>query len=163
MNHIARRAQLDASTRNKGNHGGIDHDGDNEMYAEEDSNNPHLIMDSVEESDINYENSDGDEGHGGLDNKENVDKSNEENSGHKFSSDKGSKARVLDVNEREGCASMHVPGQGIKLFHYSNLYDGITTQSSVYSNSATDSVVAALNGFNSCILCYGQTGAYRQI
>ena len=90
--------------------------------------------------------------------KNNMENHSEEGLSSKFAVGKGFAARVIDLNAAAGCASMHVPGVGVKQFHFSNLFDGISTQSIVYSSCASDSIVAALNGFNSCILCYGQTG-----
>lgn len=71
----------------------------------------------------------------------------------------GDTARVIDVNEDKGCVSMHVPGMGVRPFHFSNLYDGHASQQTVFDTSASDSITAALNGFNACVLCYGQTGS----
>lgn len=92
-----------------------------------------------------------------------TDNLHEESLSSKFAVGKGFAARVIDLNISAGCASMHVPGVGVKQFHFSNLYDGISSQSAVYSTSANDSIVAALNGFNSCILCYGQTGKLKPL
>ena len=88
----------------------------------------------------------------------NMENHSEEGLSSKFAVGKGFAARVIDLNAAAGCSSMHVPGVGVKQFHFSNLFDGTSTQSVVYSSCASDSIVAALNGFNSCILCYGQTG-----
>ena len=66
-------------------------------------------------------------------------------------------ARVIDVNENKGCASMHVPGMGVRPCFFSSLYDGDASQQKVFDNSACDAVSAALTGFNACVLHYGQT------
>ena len=52
---------------------------------------------------------------------------------------------------------MHVPGMGVRPFFFSSLYDGQASQQIVFDNSACDAVLAALNGFNACVLLYGQT------
>ena len=52
---------------------------------------------------------------------------------------------------------MHVPGMGVRPFFFSSLYDGPATQQTVFDNSACDAVSSALNGFNACVLLYGQT------
>jgi hypothetical protein len=46
----------------------------------------------------------------------------------KFSSMIGKTARVISVDEKNGCASMHVPGMGVRPFHFSNLFDGAASQ-----------------------------------
>jgi hypothetical protein len=71
----------------------------------------------------------------------------------------GPNAKVLQVNEKHSFVSMHMSGVGIKPFHFSKAHDGESSQSRVYENSVRDSVVASVNGFNTTVLCYGQTGA----
>jgi hypothetical protein len=48
---------------------------------------------------------------------------------------------------------------GVRNFQFAQLHDGMAPQNTIYNGSASDSVVAALNGYNSCVLCYGQTGS----
>jgi kinesin family protein 5 len=54
---------------------------------------------------------------------------------------------------------MFQPGAGIRPFVFARVFDQEASQEDVYENTARSSVCAALNGFNSCLLCYGQTGA----
>merc|ERR1719428_547231 len=54
---------------------------------------------------------------------------------------------------------MFQPGAGIRPFVFARVFDGDSTQEHVYENTARGSVCAAVNGFNACLLCYGQTGA----
>ena len=39
----------------------------------------------------------------------------------------------------------------IKSYNYSRVYDNKCIQQNIYDNSVNDSIVAALNGFNSCV------------
>ena len=68
-------------------------------------------------------------------------------------------ARILDTNQKKSCVTMHVPGSGVRPFHFNNVFVDKTRQQQVYNDSARDLVTAALNGMNSCLLCYGQTGS----
>ena len=68
------------------------------------------------------------------------------------------RAGIVEVNDRTSCVTMHVPGAGVRPFHYAAVHTGEATQQQVYRRSAQDAVAAALNGFNACIMCYGQTG-----
>jgi hypothetical protein len=68
-------------------------------------------------------------------------------------------ARVIDINESKARIAMHVAGTGVRPFQFANVYDGGASQRAVFEGSVGDSVVAALNGFNACVLCYGQTGS----
>jgi len=68
------------------------------------------------------------------------------------------RAGIVEVNDRTSCVTMHVPGAGVRPFHYAAVHKGDATQQQVYSKSAQDAVAAALNGLNACIMCYGQTG-----
>eukprot|EP01033_Poteriospumella_lacustris_P001990 gene1990-1449_t len=68
-------------------------------------------------------------------------------------------ARVVEVNDKASFVSMHVPGSGVRPFHFSHVYTPTITQEMVYEKTARDSVEAALNGCNACVLCYGQTGS----
>lgn len=43
---------------------------------------------------------------------------------------------------------------GVRNFQFAQLYDGATTQNAIYSGSASDSVVASLNGLVTLILIY---------
>ena len=156
LNHISKRAKIDANSKNSTLQDNNEDDAEDAAF-EDDGNNfleanvtADLLVENTIRDDVQ------DDVHGSFENKEN----NDSNFNSKFSTPKNATARVIDLNEKVGCASLHVPGTGVKQFHFSNLYDGESSQSSVYSNSACDSVVAALNGYNSCILCYGQTGKY---
>ena len=68
-------------------------------------------------------------------------------------------AKVVDINEKKACISMHLGGAGVRAFAFSCVNDASTTQNKMYQKGAQESVMAALNGFNACLLCYGQTGA----
>lgn len=82
--------------------------------------------------------------------------------------------KIVDVNTKNSFVSMHIPGQGVKSFHYKKVFHekGVTTgggrgglsaaynsQANVYKNSTKESVLSVMNGYNACILCYGQTGS----
>ena len=158
MEHISKRAQIDARNKNANNMDKSEASISRKVSEENSSvlEEFDLLRMSSDESDrvgnsVDLANED----------KINVENQCEESSSSKFAVGKGFAARVIDLNAVAGCASMHVPGVGVKQFHFSNLFDGISTQSIVYSSCASDSIVAALNGFNSCILCYGQTGKYK--
>eukprot|EP01041_Mallomonas_annulata_P001896 gene1896-3673_t len=77
----------------------------------------------------------------------------------KFGAAEGNLPRVLDVNREGACVSMSCPGAGIKPFNFFSVFPGNCLQKDVYENGAKDLVAGVLNGFNSCLLCYGQTGA----
>ena len=49
-------------------------------------------------------------------------------------------------------------GSGVRPFHYTNVHTSSAEQHEVYGKSAQDAVASVLNGFNACIMCYGQTG-----
>ena len=88
--------------------------------------------------------------------------------------------RIVDVNEEKAAVSMHVPGLGVRPFLFNRLglqlfssctayhtyihacmhrvFDGSSSQESVFEKTVTDTVSAVMTGFNACILCYGQTG-----
>lgn len=65
--------------------------------------------------------------------------------------------RCLAVQKRG--VHMYVEGAGLRSFTFSGAYDGTASQEDVYIGAGRDAVLAALNGFNSCLLCYGQTGS----
>lgn len=155
LDHIAKRAQIDASNR----FNSYPSEGD---FRYDESNVAQLDLETVELTESTVQ---------GLEDT-NIDEDSErslevaqdradrahENSSDRFSSSKGTTARVIDINAQAGCLTMHIAGMGVRPFHFSNLYDGNASQSSVYYSSSSDSVAAALNGYNSCVLCYGQTG-----
>ena len=66
--------------------------------------------------------------------------------------------RIVDVNEEKAAVSLHVPGLGVRPFLFNSVFDGSSSQDKVYQNTLLDTVSAVLNGYNACILCYGQTG-----
>ena len=70
----------------------------------------------------------------------------------------GKNAKVVDLNEEKGVVNMYANGVGIKAFHFAHVFGADTSQTKVYNNSLKDSVVACLNGYNTALLCYGQTG-----
>jgi len=53
---------------------------------------------------------------------------------------------------------MYVPGMGVRPFPFSRVFSGSTTQATCYDQCARQAICAALNGWNACILAYGQTG-----
>eukprot|EP01036_Dinobryon_divergens_P032793 gene32793-42451_t len=67
--------------------------------------------------------------------------------------------RIVDVNEDKAAVSMHVPGLGVRPFLFNRVFDGSSSQESVFEKTLTDTVSAVMTGFNACILCYGQTGS----
>jgi kinesin family protein 5 len=80
--------------------------------------------------------------------------------GPRWRKDRGeTSARILDTSREKACVTMHVPGSGVRPFHFNNVFIDKTNQQTIYNDSARDLVTAALNGMNSCLLCYGQTGS----
>jgi hypothetical protein len=69
-------------------------------------------------------------------------------------------ARLVEVNSNAHFVSMHVPGTGVRPFHFSTVYaaNHDYAQEEMYQQTTRDSIQAVLNGNNACILCYGQTG-----
>jgi len=76
-----------------------------------------------------------------------------------FADDDGAagRAKVLAVTPTR--AVMFVPGAGVRPFHFAHVFSPKATQDAVYANAARGSVLAALNGYNACLMCYGQTGS----
>merc|ERR1719377_396390 len=54
---------------------------------------------------------------------------------------------------------MFQPGAGVRPFIFRRVFDGECSQQRLFTMAARSPVVAALNGFNACLLCYGQTGS----
>jgi hypothetical protein len=80
--------------------------------------------------------------------------------GPRWRKDRGeTSARILDTSHEKSCVTMHVPGSGVRPFHFNNVFVDKANQQTIYNDSARDLVTAALNGMNSCLLCYGQTGS----
>ena len=75
-----------------------------------------------------------------------------------FVSKKIERAGIVEINDKTACVAMHIPGAGVKPFHYSSVLKGEASQRHVYEKSAQDAIVSILNGFNAAIMCYGQTG-----
>ena len=67
------------------------------------------------------------------------------------------KPRILKVLDTK--AVMYVPGLGVKSFVFNRVFNGEANQFNVYEEAAHRPIIAALNGFNACIICYGQTGS----
>ena len=81
-------------------------------------------------------------------------------SGPRWRKDRGeTTARILDTNPSKSSVAMHVPGSGVRTFHFNNVFTDKCNQKTIYDDTARDLVSAALNGMNSCLLCYGQTGS----
>jgi hypothetical protein len=68
-------------------------------------------------------------------------------------------ARVVEVNKYQNYVSMHIPGSGIRPFHFSYVHDAKIKQVNLYETTIKESISSVLNGCNSCIMCYGQTGS----
>jgi hypothetical protein len=71
---------------------------------------------------------------------------------------KSERAGIVEINSETSTVCMHVPGAGVRPFHYTAVHKGEASQQSVYEKSAQEAVTAVLNGFNACLMCYGQTG-----
>ena len=69
----------------------------------------------------------------------------------------GPSPKVLAVTPTR--AVMFVPGAGVRPFHFARVFPPEATQCAVYADAARSSVLAALNGYNACVMCYGQTGS----
>ena len=67
--------------------------------------------------------------------------------------------RVIAVDNKHSVCALYVPGIGLRPFHFANVFSDTNDQQYIYHRVAEYSVVATLNGFNSCLLCYGQTGS----
>ena len=91
-------------------------------------------------------------------------------------------SKIVDINTSKSFVSMHIPGQGIKSFHHSKVFHSKPTdkadfsfatlaangyrrapvsqnsQQYVYENATMESIFSLMNGYNACLLCYGQTG-----
>ena len=65
-------------------------------------------------------------------------------------------AKVLDISSSNSCISMNVPGSGVRPFYFARVFEEKCKQQEVYERAARDLVGSCLNGFNSCLLCYGQ-------
>lgn len=50
---------------------------------------------------------------------------------------------------------------GVRTFQFMSVHDGPTTQENIYEDCCKEMVTATLNGYNSSVLCYGQTGVPR--
>mmetsp|Transcript_20450 Transcript_20450/g.45697 ORF Transcript_20450/g.45697 Transcript_20450/m.45697 type:complete len:610 (-) Transcript_20450:109-1938(-) len=72
---------------------------------------------------------------------------------------KAEKAGIVQVDDKTGTVCMHIPGAGVKAFHYSTVHQPEASQEQVYEKDAQDAISAVLHGLNACIMCYGQTGA----
>lgn len=80
--------------------------------------------------------------------------------GPRWRKDRGElSARILDASHEKSCVTMHVPGSGVRPFHFNKVFPDKTNQLTVYNTAARDLITAALNGMNSCLMCYGQTGS----
>jgi uncharacterized protein YchJ len=77
-----------------------------------------------------------------------------------FQSKKAERAGIVEIDTAGSTVCMHVPGVGVRPYHYAAVHAGTATQLEVYERSAQDAVCAVLNGHNSCVMCYGQTGTF---
>lgn len=84
---------------------------------------------------------------------------NKNNDGEGFWKKNSESAKVVDINEKKSCVSMMIGGVGVRNFSFANVNDSSVNQTKMYEKSAQESIIAALNGFNACLLCYGQTGS----
>jgi hypothetical protein len=71
---------------------------------------------------------------------------------------KAETARLVDINQSNSFVSMHIPGSGVRPFHFANVLGHDVQQEQIYQRTTHDSVTAVLNGNNACVMCYGQTG-----
>lgn len=72
---------------------------------------------------------------------------------------KNDTARIIDVSGSNACVTMNVPGTGVRPFYFNKVFPSQERQVSIYNKYARDIVVAAVNGQNGCLLCYGQTSS----
>ena len=72
---------------------------------------------------------------------------------------KNDTARIIDVSGSKACVCMNVPGTGVRPFYFNKVFPSQERQVSIYNKYARDIVVAAVNGQNGCLLCYGQTSS----
>ena len=72
---------------------------------------------------------------------------------------KAEKPKIIDVSGQKSCVTMNVPGSGVRPFYYNKVFPAKEPQLGIYNKYARDIVVAALNGQNGCLLCYGQTSS----
>ena len=158
LDHVAKRAQIDASNRFNSYPSDSDIRYDDSDGGQVDAEDADITESTVQDPhDIDVD----EDLERSLELARSRSDRSQEKSSDRVLSSRSATARVIDVNGKAGCLTMHVAGMGVRPFHFSNLYDGDASQSSVYYSSASDSVAAALNGYNSCVLCYGQTGTTR--
>jgi hypothetical protein len=69
--------------------------------------------------------------------------------------------RIVDIEEQKHYVSMHVPGSGVRPFHFTQVFGQSKNQIEVYDATMKESVNAVLNGSNACVMCYGQTGEFK--
>ena len=73
-------------------------------------------------------------------------------------SNRAEKPRVLEINTSQKVVSVCEPGAGVRPYHFGQVYDGRSSQAAVFEETGRAAVHASLNGINSTLLCYGQTG-----
>lgn len=66
--------------------------------------------------------------------------------------------RIVDINDQSNFVAMHVPGTGVQSYHFCKVFTSEAKQTEVFDTVVKDSLFSVLNGRNSCVLCYGQTG-----
>jgi hypothetical protein len=87
----------------------------------------------------------------------------EEDVMYRRASKHGECARIVEVNAASAFVSVHVPGSGVQPFHFHAVHENNSGQAEVYDISVQEAIGAALNGCNSCVLCYGQTGKHHPL
>lgn len=73
-------------------------------------------------------------------------------------SNRAEKPRVLEINTSQRVVSVCEPGAGVRPYRFGQVYDGRSSQAAVFEETGRAAVHASLNGINSTLLCYGQTG-----
>lgn len=66
--------------------------------------------------------------------------------------------RVVDISKSKANVTMNLPGSGVKTFQFQKTFDDESNQTQVYNECSEEMIVSMLNGYNACVLCYGQTG-----
>lgn len=158
LSSLSNRAQKEARSERLHNFEGNEHNNDNDnddIYIEEEFNE-----NNTSNHDVIYSENDENINSNLLDRSSSSNKSVRDSDNDNGLWKKNSEsARVVDINDKKSCVSMHIGGAGVRNFSFACVNDGSTNQSKTYQTSAQDSIMAALNGFNSCLLAYGQTGS----
>ena len=69
------------------------------------------------------------------------------------------KPKIIEISNMDNKVVAYQPGKGIKQFIHGKCFDQTSRQSDIYSEIISESILMALNGSDSTVMCYGQTGS----